>query len=48
MHTLRRIRPKAVLFDLPTALVNSWSLWDSVAGNLEGGRRWRAEYLKIT
>jgi hypothetical protein len=28
-------RPKAVLFDLLTALMNSWSLWDSVAGNLE-------------
>jgi 2-haloacid dehalogenase len=41
-------RPKAVLFDLLTALMNSWSLWDSVAGNLEDGRRWRAEYLKIT
>jgi len=48
MHTPRRIRPKAVLFDLLTAIMDSWTLWDAVAGNLEDGRRWRAEYLKIT
>jgi 2-haloacid dehalogenase len=41
-------RPKAVLFDLLTALMDSWTLWDSIAENLEDGRRWRAEYLKIT
>ncbi len=38
----------AVLFDLLTALLDSWSLWDSVAGSTEAGRRWRAEYLRIT
>jgi 2-haloacid dehalogenase len=36
------------LFDLLTALIDSWSLWDSVAGNVHDGRRWRAGYLKIT
>lgn len=40
--------PKAVLFDLLTALLDSWTLWDSVAGGSEAGRRWRAEYLKLT
>ncbi|HEV8678076.1 MAG TPA: HAD-IA family hydrolase [Stellaceae bacterium] len=41
-------RPKAVLFDLLTALIDSWTLWDAVAGNREDGRRWRAAYLKNT
>ena len=31
----RPTRPKAVLFDLLTALMDSWTLWDTVAGNLE-------------
>ena len=39
---------KAVLFDLLTALIDSWSLWDAVAESREDGRRWRAEYLRIT
>jgi hypothetical protein len=38
----------AVLFDLLTALLDSWTLWNSVAGDEATGRRWRAEYLKIT
>jgi 2-haloalkanoic acid dehalogenase type II len=37
-----------VLFDLLTALLDSWSLWNMVAGNAEVGRRWRAAYLRIT
>ncbi|MCJ2043549.1 HAD-IA family hydrolase [Methylobacterium sp. J-078] len=41
-------RYDAVLFDLLTALLDSWSLWNSVAGSEELGRRWRAEYLRIT
>jgi len=40
--------PKAVLFDLLTALIDSWTLWDAVAGNRDDGRRWRAAYLKNT
>src|ERR1700730_1781630 len=40
--------PKALLCDLLTALIDSWSLWDSVAGNVQDGRRWRAAYLKRT
>jgi 2-haloalkanoic acid dehalogenase type II len=38
----------AVLFDLLTALLDSWTLWNSVAGSEDAGRRWRAEYLRIT
>ncbi len=40
--------PKAVLFDLLTALIDSWALWDAVAGNSDEGRRWRTAYLKNT
>ncbi len=42
------IRYNAVLFDLLTALLDSWSLWNAVAGNEDAGRRWRAAYLRIT
>ncbi len=45
---MRPRRPKAVLFDLLTALIDSGTLWDAVAGNREDGRCWRAAYLKNT
>src|SRR5919197_5812592 len=38
----------AILFDLLTALLDSWTLWDSVAGNVADGRKWRAAYLART
>lgn len=38
----------AVLFDLLTALLDSWTLWNDVAGSAEAGRRWRAAYLALT
>jgi 2-haloacid dehalogenase len=41
-------RYDAVLFDLLTALLDSWWLWNAVAGDADIGRRWRAEYLRIT
>jgi 2-haloacid dehalogenase len=41
------IRPRAVLFDLLTGLIDSWSLWEAVAG-AANGRRWRAAYLRNT
>jgi len=41
-------RYDAVMFDLLTALLDSWSLWNDVAGNAEAGTRWRREYLRIT
>ncbi len=40
--------PKAVLFDLLTALLDSWSLWNRAAGSEATGRAWRAEYLRLT
>lgn len=40
--------PKAILFDLLTALLDSWTLWNRSAGSVESGRAWRAEYLRLT
>ena len=37
-----------MLFDLLTALLDSWSLWSAAAGSAELGRRRRAEYLRLT
>jgi len=41
-------RYDAVLFDLLTALLDSWSLWNAIAGGEDAGRRWRAIYLRRT
>ncbi len=41
-------RYDGVLCDLLTGLLDSWTLWNSVAGSAEAGGRWRAEYLRIT
>ena len=38
----------AVLFDLLSALIDSWSLWDDLAGNSDLGRNWRMHYLNAT
>jgi 2-haloacid dehalogenase len=38
----------AVAFDLLTALLDSWTLWNGVAGSAEDGMRWRRRYLEIT
>jgi 2-haloacid dehalogenase len=38
----------AVIFDLLTALLDSWTLWSCVAGSEERGRKWRAAYLLRT
>jgi 2-haloacid dehalogenase len=37
-----------VLFDLLTALLDSWTVWNDVAGTEAQGRAWRAAYLKRT
>ena len=39
---------QAVIFDLLTALIDSWTLWNAVAGSPEDGMRWRRRYLEIT
>jgi 2-haloacid dehalogenase len=46
--SLRPRYPKAVLFDLLTALLDSWTLWNRSAGSEPAGRAWRAEYLRLT
>jgi 2-haloacid dehalogenase len=38
----------AVIFDLLTALLDSWTLWNEVAGSPDDGMRWRRRYLEIT
>ena len=39
---------KAVLFDLLTGLLDSWTVWNRVAGSDAAGRKWRAAYLELT
>jgi len=39
---------KAVVFDLLTALLDSWSAWNRAAGSELLGRRWRTRYLELT
>ncbi len=41
-------RHEAVMFDLFTALLNSWSLWNEVAGSERLGMDWRTRYLQMT
>jgi 2-haloalkanoic acid dehalogenase type II len=41
------VRYDAVVFDLLTALLDSWTLWNDVAGSPEDGLRWRRRYLEI-
>src|SRR5262245_33126394 len=38
----------AVVFDLLTAILDSWTLWNRVAGSAERGLRWRRKYLELT
>jgi HAD superfamily hydrolase (TIGR01493 family) len=39
---------RAVCCDLLTGLLDSWTLWNAVAGDAEVGARWRAAYLQHT
>lgn len=38
----------AVVFDLLTALLDSWSVWNRAARSEEDGLRWRGAYLRLT
>ena len=40
--------PRAVLFDLLTALLDSWTIWNAAAGSAATGGAWRREYLRLT
>jgi 2-haloacid dehalogenase len=42
------LRYDAVVFDLLTALLNSWKLWNTVAESDADGLRWRKAYLGLT
>jgi 2-haloalkanoic acid dehalogenase type II len=42
------VRYDAVVFDLLTALIDSWTLWSDVAGSPDAGMQWRRRYLEIT
>lgn len=44
----RRTRYDAVMFDLLTALLDSWSVWNRAAGSAEAGLAWRRRYLALT
>lgn len=39
---------EAVVFDLLTALLDSWSVWNRAAGSEADGMRWRRAYLELT
>jgi 2-haloacid dehalogenase len=41
-------RFEAVLFDLLTALIDSPTLWNRIAGGAAAGGRWRMAYLRLT
>jgi hypothetical protein len=42
------VKYDAVIFVLLTALIDSWSLWNDVAGSASEGMTWRRRYLEIT
>jgi len=42
------VKYDAVVFDLLTALIDSWTLWNDVAGSPDAGLAWRRRYLEIT
>jgi 2-haloacid dehalogenase len=48
MRDMKPHYPRLVLFDLLTALLDSWSLWNRAAGSEAAGRAWRARYLQLT
>jgi 2-haloacid dehalogenase len=48
MSSSRGLRVDGILFDLLSALLDSWSFWDRIAGNPESGRLWRLRYLDLS
>jgi 2-haloalkanoic acid dehalogenase type II len=45
---LTKQRYDAVVFDLLTALLDSWTLWNAAAGAPAAGLQWRRKYLELT
>jgi 2-haloacid dehalogenase len=48
MATPSPFQPCAIIFDLLTALLDSWSLWNTAAGSGSLGLTWRKAYLELT
>src|SRR3989442_12609789 len=46
-RTLRPLQVDAIAFDLLTALIDSWTLWERVAGDVGLGRSWRRTWLRL-
>jgi 2-haloacid dehalogenase len=44
---VQRLDVDAIAFDLLTALIDSWTLWETVAGEADLGRRWRQASLQL-
>ncbi|MDC6451498.1 HAD-IA family hydrolase [Alphaproteobacteria bacterium] len=45
---MNKSKYNSIVFDLLTGLIDSWSLWNEIAGSELKGRDWRARYLQIT
>jgi 2-haloacid dehalogenase len=48
MSTGSRTPYEVVIFDLLGALLDSWKLWNEIAGSDEIGLRWRKRYIQLT
>ena len=48
MASAHQPRFDAVVFDLLTALLDSWTVWNRAAGSDNDGLRWRRAYLRLT
>ncbi len=45
---MKQLKYEAVLFDLLTALLDSWTVWAAVAGDDGVAKKWRMRYLELT
>ena len=45
---MNKSKYNSIVFDLLTGLIDSWSLWNEIAGSELKGRDWRSRYLQIT
>ena len=45
---MNKFKYDAIVFDLLSGLIDSWSLWNEIAGSELKGRDWRSRYLQIT
>ncbi|KAJ4356610.1 uncharacterized protein N0V89_004645 [Didymosphaeria variabile] len=48
--TIASFKPKAIVFDLLTGLLDSWTIWDASTptGTSLEGLKWRKQYLEVT